>query len=490
MSLPSNQTALRAPAPELQRSSVSDIDVSCRLPLLVLFLSAASWLVIGWIFQLIASIKFHNPNFLADCSSLTYGRVHPAFTNSVLYGFGLQAGLGVTLWLLAQMGGVRLVNGWLATIGAITLNLGVTVGLIGILAGDSTGFEYLEMPGYASVLVLIGYLFIALWGVVTFHRRRKRRLVAAHWFLLTALFWFPWISSTANLLLVTFPVRGMAQAVIAWWYAQNFLVVWMALVGLGAVFSLIPRFTGRELHNHYTALFAYWILILFGSWGGIPNSASVPAWLPAISTVGTVLSLLAFIAAPLTVYQSLECSWEGARGNISIAFFVFATAAFALTGFARAGMSLVDSSHALHLTWLAPAVAELTFYGFFGMVLFGAIYIIVPQVLGVALPSTKLIRTQLWLSVAGLVLIVLPFAIAGIVQDAKLNDAHVPFVEIIRSSLHFLRVSTLGDLLLVGAHLLLLGNLARMVVNFYRARAVATYAELTHDLFKPAGAKP
>jgi cbb3-type cytochrome oxidase subunit 1 len=262
------------------------------------------------------------------------------------------------------------------------------------------------------------------------------------------------------------------------------------LVGLGAVFSLLPRLTGRELQNHYTALFAYWILILFASWGGIPNSAAVPAWLPALSTVGTVLSLLAFIAAPLTVCQTLDCSLAGVRRDISIAFFVFATAAFAVTGFARAGVALVDSSHALQLTWLAPAVAELTFYGFFGMVLFGAVYIIVPRLLGVALPSTRLMRMQLWLSAAGVLLVVLPFAVAGIVQDAKLNDARVPFVDIMRSSLHFLRVSTVGDLLLVVAHLFLLGNLVWIVVNFYRSCAVATYAELTHDLFKPARVKP
>jgi cytochrome c oxidase cbb3-type subunit 1 len=490
MSSSSNQPALRAPSSDLPGGPVSDIDLSCRLPLLVLFLSAASWLVIGWVFELIASIKFHNPNFLADCACLTYGRVHPAFTNSVLYGFGLQAGLGVILWLLAQMGGVRLSNAWLATVGAITFNLGVTVGLIGILTGDSTGFEYLEMPGYASVLVLIGYLFIALCGVVTLHRRSRRPLLAAHWFLLSALFWFPWIYSTANLLLVVFPARGMAQAVIAWWYAQNFLVVWMALAGLGALFHLVPKLAGRDLASHYTALFAYWILVLFASWGGIPNSASVPAWLPALSTVGTVLAVLAFIAAPLSVCQTLECSLGAARRNTSMAFFVIAALAFSVSGFARAAFALVDGAHPLHLTWLAPALAELTFYGFYGMVLFGAVYIIVPRLLGAALPSPKLMRAQLWLSLLGILLIVLPFAAAGVVQDAKLNDAHVPFVEIMRSSLPFLRASTMGDLLLLAAHFIFLANLAGMVMNFYRARAAATYEELTHDLFKPAGVKP
>lgn len=489
MSSPSSQPALRAPVADATLAPISDIDLSCRLPLLVLFLSAATWLVIGWAFQLIASIKFHDPNFLADRAWLTYGRVHPAFTNSFLYGFALQAGLGVILWLMAQLGNVRLVNGMLATIGGIVLNLGITLGVIGILAGDSTGFEYLEMPGYASVLVLIGYLFIALWGVATFHQRRQRQLVAAHWFLFSALFWFPWVYSSANLLLVTFPVRGMAQAVVAWWYAQNFLVLWTSLVGLGILFSMVPRLAGRELNSHYTAIFTFWILILFAGWGGIPNTASVPAWIPALSTVGTVLALLAFIAGPLAVCQTLDCSLGAARKNAPMTFFVFGTICFALAGFARAGVALLDSTHPLHFTWLAPALTALNCYGFFGMVLFGAVYLIVPRLLGVRLPSPKLMRAQLWLSIIGSLLVIVPLAIGGIVQDAKLTDSHVPFVEVLRSSLVFLRASTLGDLLLLIAHIFLLTNLLGLVFGFYRARATVTYEELTEDLFKPSRAR-
>src|SRR5215471_17456880 len=81
-----------------------EINDSCRMPLLVMFASAAVWLVIGSFFGLIASIKFHSPSFLADCAWLTYGRVRPAYINALLYGFGIQAGLGVTVWLFAWLG--------------------------------------------------------------------------------------------------------------------------------------------------------------------------------------------------------------------------------------------------------------------------------------------------------------------------------------------------------------------------------------------------
>ena len=64
----------------------SEIGVSCRLPLFALFTGAAVWLVVASLLGLVASLKFHSPDFLASCSFLTYGRVHPAAVNALLYG--------------------------------------------------------------------------------------------------------------------------------------------------------------------------------------------------------------------------------------------------------------------------------------------------------------------------------------------------------------------------------------------------------------------
>src|SRR5712675_1411931 len=85
----------------------AEIDLSCRIPLLVLFGGAAFWLVISSIFGLISSLHFHGPSLFADTAWLTYGRVRPAANNALLYGFAIPAGLGVCLWLLARLGGPR-----------------------------------------------------------------------------------------------------------------------------------------------------------------------------------------------------------------------------------------------------------------------------------------------------------------------------------------------------------------------------------------------
>src|SRR5271169_3210138 len=100
-----------------------------RLSLLCLFISAAIWAVVASFFALIASIKFHQPNFLADCSCLTYGRVRPAFLTAMIYGFCIQAAQGVGLWLLSRLGRAALAQPWLVLVGAKLWNLGVVVGV-------------------------------------------------------------------------------------------------------------------------------------------------------------------------------------------------------------------------------------------------------------------------------------------------------------------------------------------------------------------------
>ena len=474
---------------ELAPGGVSELDFSCRLPLLVFFISAAIWLIIGSLLALVASLKFHNPNFLADSPWLTYGRAHPAATNSVLYGFCLQAGFGVALWLLARLGRAPLAHRWLVTIGAMFWNLGVTVGVPGILAGDGTGFENLEMPGYAALLAFLGYLLIGIWGVVTFHRRRERQLFVSQWFLFTALFWFPWIYSTANLLLISFPVRGVAQSVIGWWYSQNLQGVWLTLVGLAAIFYFVPKLTNRELHSHYLALLAYWLLLLFAGWGGIPNTAPVPAWMPTMSTIVSVLILVPVIAVGLNVYQTLGRFKVFQTTTPALSFILVGVAAFILAALFDALGRLFDVNQVLHLTWFRPGITQLQSYGYFAMVMFGAMYYIMPQLLGIEFPAPKLVRAHFWVATAGVVLSFLPLTLAGVIQALKLQEPTIPFSEIIKSSLVFLRIGTVGDLLLLTGHALLLYNLAGLTTRFYRARALAAYEEVTADLFKTAGAK-
>src|SRR6266566_7637112 len=104
-SRPSVPSSSLAPA----RITSAEIDLSCRGPLLLFFVSGMIWLVVGLLLALISSIKLHAPGLLSNFSWLTLGRIRPAAMNAVLYGFASQTALGVLLWMLCRLGRTRLV---------------------------------------------------------------------------------------------------------------------------------------------------------------------------------------------------------------------------------------------------------------------------------------------------------------------------------------------------------------------------------------------
>jgi cytochrome c oxidase cbb3-type subunit 1 len=463
-------------------SKPSEIDVSTRLPLLVLFISAAIWLVLSSVFAFLGSLLFHAPHLFSNSFTFSYGHLVAARTISFLYGAGIQLGLAFTLWLFCRLGRTPLAQPILVTIGAALWNLGVTIGLIGILVGDATGFETLEMPRYAALILFLGYLIVATLAVVTLHSRRERPLYISHWFLLAALFWFAWIYSTANLSLLVFPVRGVTQAVIAWWFSANLQIVWFGLVGIGGIFYFVPKLTNRPLNSHYLALFTFWMLILFASWTGIPNSAPVPSWMPALSTVGAVLTLIPVLTFAMNLHGTVGGKYSLFNANVLLKFVGVAILAFVIASLMNAVSSLIQVSQVTDLTWFTPARTHLYTYGFFAMVMFSAAYYIVPQLIGVEFPAPKLINAHLWLATIGILMIVLPLAIGGIVQGMMLQDPSNVFLKITKVSLMFIRLTIVGDILILLGHLAFAFNVIRLVRRFYQARAAAAYAAATAEI--------
>ena len=455
--------------------------------MLALFGSAAGWLIAGSVLGFIASLKFHAPNLLADCAWFSYGRLHAAATTAFTYGFAIQAGLGVGLWLLASIGKSKVAQPWVIALGAKLWNLGVLLSIAGVLQGDSTGFDYLEMPHYAGWFLWLGMLIIGLLSVRTLADRRERSLQPSQWFLLAALFWLPWIYSTARLLLVWHPVRGVTQSVIAWWYAANLNGVWLALMGLAAVFYFVPQLMNRRLHSRHLALFTFWTLILFASWSGIPASAPLPAWMPAISAIATVLTIIPVLAVLVNVYQTCGSGCSQTENTPPGKFFAFGVMAFVISWTMNVAGALPYVSPITSFTWFTVAQSQLNSYGFFAMTMFGAIYYILPRVTGIEWPCAKSVRAHYWLAAIGIVLIVLPLAVGGVRQGFKLNSA-AAFADSTKAMLPFLRISTTGELLLAAGHVLFALNLTGMVVRFAKGKFLPVIAAATTEL-KPAGVK-
>jgi cytochrome c oxidase cbb3-type subunit 1 len=454
--------------------SQQKIDASCRVPLLALFGGAALWLVVGLLLAVIASLTFHKPDMFADCPLLSYGHAQPAANDAILYGFCIPAALGVMLWIFARLGQTELVLPLVPVVAANIWHLGVFIGIVAILIGDSTGFAWLEFPRGSSVLLFAAFLLIAISAVATFGQRKERELYPSHWFLLAALLWFPWIYSTANLLIVSgHPVRGVTQAVIGWWFTDNLVFVWLSLVGLGTAFYFLPKLAGRPLQSSYFALFAFWTLILFGTWCGIPQGAPVPAWLPALSTVASSLLIVPLIAIAV-IFVKTVCGADVHCQGGPFCYIKFGSAAFLLSGLMLIASACPHFSRIVQFTWFGPAQEQLQILGFFAILICGAIYELLPRVMDFELPFPKFVRLQHWCFMLGILLLAGSLAIGGIVQGLKNYD--------LATTLPFLRASTTGLSFLLLGSLLFAANIFVMTLKWKLALIKSVIAAVTAPL--------
>jgi cytochrome c oxidase cbb3-type subunit 1 len=439
--------------PSQTQAEWMELDNSCRSAVLFFFSGALIWLLIGTGLALVCSWKLHQPEFLANSPWLTFGRVRPAHLNAVIYGFALQAALGTALWLLCRLCRRPVMHQRLIILAALFWNLGVTIGVVGILAGDSTGIEWLEIPGYASPILFCAYVLIAAWAVITFRFRYKRRLYVSQWYLLAALFWFPWLYSSAQILLVIKPVRGTVQAAANWWYARNLLGLWFTPIGMAAVYYFVPKVVGQPIYSNRLAVLGFWSLALFQNWSGTTHlvGGPLPAWLITVSIVASVMMLVPVVAVAINHHQTMAGHFSQLKHSATLRFVVFGGMSYTLAGLTGAGLALRSFNEVTHFTHNTVAHAHLGMYAFFTMVMFGSMYYIVPRLTQREWPSARLIHLHFWTTAAGVFLYIGPLTLGGILEGLAMYDPAIPFLKVVASILPYLKIRTLaGSIIAIG----------------------------------------
>ena len=468
-------------ADNLRRAS---IDRSVKGPVLFLFTNAAFWLMASTLLGFLASVKLVFPGFL-DCSFLSYGRIQPAHLSALVYGWGIQSGLGVALWLMARRTAVELKGGQagLITLGVIW-NVAVTIGILGILFGSSTSVEWLEFPPAVTPVLLLVFLAFA-FRIVSMAARPQRAqgFMVSTWYLIGACFWFPWIFATACYLLNNVEL-GTLGAGIGAWYVHGVILLFFVPVGIGSAYYFIPKITGQPIHSAQLAQMGFWLLAVFGGWTGMQRfmGGPIPAWMPVVGSVTGVLLLIPVGIVGLNHHLTTLGSHKLVATSPTLLFTFFGALFYPVSGVILALISAFWTGINLQFTHAWYGYQIVAVYGFFSMSVFGAIYYIVPRLAGCEWLSVRLIRNHFWFSVYGIGTIVVTSVVGGMQQGAGLNDPanwNATFWSVVSSSHGYVVARALAWALILWSNFWFLIHLMLMVAGLGRRSSSPTL--LTHD---------
>jgi cytochrome c oxidase cbb3-type subunit 1 len=467
---------------EVQTSEVEQveralIDASTRVPVLMFYTFAIAWLLIGTVLAGFVSFRLHSPDLLSNFSFLSWGRVRPAHSNIMIYGWASMAGMGTAIWLMARLCRTVLRYPLLLVAGAGFWNLGVLLGVGAILAGDSTGYQWLEFPPYAAVVLFVAYSLIASWAVLMFRFRRGEQIYVTQWYLVGAFLWFPWLYAATQLMLFVVPVQGVMQAAVNWWYVNNLLFLWFGAIALGTAYYMIPKVIGRPVYSYQLATIGFWTYALFSSWTGMQRviDGPFPAWMVTASIAATILTIIPVATVGLNHHMTMAGQFQLLRYSPTLRFTVFGAMSYTVLSAVGVLISLRSVARFVSFTQASVAYTHMGLYAFYSMIIFGSMYYIVPRLVGREWRYASLIKLHFWASVYGVGLMTLMLLAGGLVEGLSLEDPSLALTESTQSILPYLRGRSLAGVLMTVAHFIFAFHFGLMLLGLGRTASVPTF---------------
>jgi cytochrome c oxidase cbb3-type subunit 1 len=475
--IPLKQPAVSATAGDAEQYERALIDASTRVPVLMFYASGMLWLLFGTLLAVFVSFTAHSPDWFSDISFLTWGRLRPVLMNVMIYGWASMVAMGTATWLMARLCRTTLRHPLLIVAGTSFWNIGVTIGVIAILMGYSTGYEWLEFPPYVAAILLVAYALIISWAVLMFRFRRGEQIYITQWYLLAAFLWFPWLYAAANAMLFVVPVQGVMQAAVGWWYANNILFLWLGAIALGTAYYMIPKVIGRPVYSYHLATIGFWTYVLFSSWTGMQRGVDgpFPAWMITASITAVILTIIPVATVGLNHHMTMQGYFPVMRYSPTLRFTVFGAMSYSVFSVVGILISLRSTARYLHFTEATMAYSQMGLYAFFTMIMFGSMYYIVPRLVGREWRYATLIKLHFWASAYGIGLISLMLLAGGLVQGTNQNDASLSFIESASSVLPYLRGDTIGALLLTVSHFIFAFHFGLMLFGLGRTSTVPTF---------------
>jgi len=190
-----------------------------------------------------------------------------------------------------------------------------------------------------------------------------------------------------------------------------------------------------------------------------------------IGTIATLALLIPVAAVAVNLHKTLRGRWSVLRHDVALRFVV-------LGGLAYTAASLQDAAQALpavdaftHFPQCGVAQAHLGLYGFFTMVMCGAIYHILPRMSGRTAPPRHLAEVHFWCATSGLVLYWLGLMGRGLVQGWAARDPGAPFTDVLANVVPFFGVRSAAGYLMLTGHLAFAGCVLQLLAARREVRA-------------------
>ena len=383
------------------------------------------WGVVGMLVGLIIATQLFYPALNLNTPFLTFGRIRPLHTNTVIFAFVGNAIFMGIYYSLQRLCKARMFSDLLSNIHFWGWQLIIVAAAITLPMGFTTSKEYAELEWPIDIAITLVWVAFGINMIGTIIKRRESHMYVAIWFYLAT-----WVTVAVLHIvnsielpvsfLKSYPVyAGVQDALVQWWYGHNAVAFFLTTPFLGMMYYYLPKAANRPIYSYRLSIFHFWTLIFIYIWAGPHHLlySALPDWAQSLGTVFSIMLIAPSWGGMINGLLTLRGAWDKVRTDPILKFMVVAVTAYGMATFEGPMLALKNVNAIAHFTdWIIAHVhvGALAWNGFLS---FGILYWLIPRLYKTNLYSKKIANVHFWLGTLGIVFYALSMWWSGITQS-------------------------------------------------------------------------
>lgn len=425
------------------------------------YLSAATfWLVFGTLVGEYLGLKFVWPE-IDSISFFSFGRLRPVHTNTVFWGWGSLAMLGLAQYVIARTSNRELYSNKLAMAAFWLINISVLLGNLALMAGiNNGGGEFREyiwpiMSLFGIALIITFYNFYQ-----TIAKRKIREIYVSNWYIIASILWTIVIAALAYL---PFNQNGLGETVIQGYYMHMGVGMWFMTFTLGLIYYYLPTSLNKPIYSYSLGVLAFWTQMLFYSLIGTHHFifSPLPWWLQTVAIVFSIGMFIPVTAGTTNFLLTMNGSWNHITKSYVLPFFLVGVVFYFVGSGQGSFQALRYTNYVWHFTDFNVAHSHMTMYGIVCFILWACIYWIMPKITGVN-PNQFWVGAHFWLAFVGLFIYSISMMVGGTLKGLSWIEEN-PFIQSVILMRGYWVWRAVGGTLMFVSHLIFAYNIWYMI---------------------------
>ncbi|MGH1483008.1 MAG: cytochrome-c oxidase, cbb3-type subunit I [Geminicoccales bacterium] len=391
-------------------------------------LASLVWGVIGFFIGDWLAWQLAYPALNGDLPWTNFGRLRPVHTTAVIFGFGGNALIATSFYVVQRTSRARLAGETIPWLIVGGYNLFVLLAATGYPLGITQSREYAEPEWYADLVLLIVWVAYLITYLRTLARRAEPHIYVANWYYLGFIVVIAMLHVVNNLAV---PLSleyaksyslfsGVQDAMTQWWYGHNAVGFLLTAGFLGMLYYFLPKAAGRPIYSYRMSIISFWGITFLYMWAGSHHLhyTALPDWVQILGMTMSVILLVPSWASVFNAMFTLNGAWDKVRTDPAVRFMMVAILFYGLATFEGSFMAIKPVNSLSHYTDWTVGHVHAGALGWVAFITFGTMYKLVPWIWKrEGTYSLRLEAWHFWLALSGVLIYVGAMWNSGITQS-------------------------------------------------------------------------